>query len=167
MLAYTTVGSPLGELVVMASSQGIVHVSFAGRGHSYVLASVTRLLGEEPVWNPSPFTHARTQIDEYFSGRRHRFELDLDWSLSTGFYAEVRRLLADIPYAHTLSYSQLAERAGRPHAQRAVAQALARNPLPILLPCHRVIRQDGNIGGYLGGIEAKRWLLTFEASHSM
>src|SRR6202011_2529115 len=105
-----------------------------------------------------------TQLEEYFSGRRRSFDLPLDWRLSAGVRRTVLDRLRDISYGHTASYAAVAQLAGNPKAVRAVGSACATNPLPVVVPCHRVVRTDGGMGGYLGGVEAKRTLLTLEAA---
>jgi methylated-DNA-[protein]-cysteine S-methyltransferase len=107
-------------------------------------------------------THARRQLDEYFDGSRRTFDVALDWRLTRGFRREVLRATAQIPYGQTASYKQVATRAGSPGAVRAAGTALATNPLPIVVPCHRVLRSGGALGAYRGGPEAKAQLLTLE-----
>jgi methylated-DNA-[protein]-cysteine S-methyltransferase len=107
-------------------------------------------------------TRARRQLDEYFDGARRDFDVTLDWRLTAGFRRDVLRATARIPYGSTASYRDVAERAGRPRAVRAAGTALATNPLPILVPCHRVLRTGGELGGYRGGAEAKAQLLGLE-----
>ncbi len=103
-------------------------------------------------------------MDEYFAGQRHSFDVPLDWRLSAGFRSTVLHRLPEIGYGHTASYAAVAQLAGNPRAIRAVGTACATNPLPVVVPCHRVVRSDGSMGGYLGGVEAKRTLLTLEAA---
>lgn len=163
MLQWTTTSTPIGDVLLMATDEGLVRIAFALEGFDEVRARVAERVGEEPVENADALATATRQLGEYFAGSRRAFDLPLDWSLSSGFYSEVERLLPSIPYGRTLTYSELAERAGRPKAHRAAASACARNPLPLVVPCHRVTRRDGSFGGYLGGLEAKRYLLDFEA----
>lgn len=165
MLVWTMTSTPIGDLMLMGTRAGLVRVAFSCEGVDAVRTSVGLALGEEPIEDDTQLAGAASEIEEFFSGERTAFDLRLDWSLARGFHAEVERLLETIPYGRTLSYSELAERAGRPRAHRAAASACARNPLPILAPCHRVTRRDGSLGGYLGGTDAKRWLLDFEAEH--
>jgi methylated-DNA-[protein]-cysteine S-methyltransferase len=105
---------------------------------------------------------AARQVEEYFAGTRHRFDLPLDYRLSGGFRRTVQQLLPSIEYGHTLSYKQVAELVGNPKAVRAVGTACATNPLPVVVPCHRVLRTDGALGGYIGGLDAKTTLLALE-----
>ena len=104
------------------------------------------------------------ELDEYFAGRRRRFDVPLDWRLSMGFRSVVLHRLSDIAYGRTATYAAVAELSGNPKAVRAVGTACATNPLPIVIPCHRVLRSDGGIGGYLGGVEAKAALLALETA---
>ncbi len=114
-------------------------------------------MGTSPV-----LTLAAAQLDEYFAGARRTFSVPIDESLTSGFRQRVQRLLTDIPYGATTTYAQLADAAANPKAVRAVGSACARNPVPIIVPCHRVLRSDGSLGGYRGGVEAKRFLLELE-----
>ena len=166
MLTWTTHSSPLGELMLMATDRGIVRVAFEREGFDAVRERVAGSLGGGLVEDSAPFAKAQSQLDAYLSAARRGFDLPLDWSLTSGFHGEVERLLPSIPYGETLTYSRLAALAGRPKAHRAAASACARNPLPILVPCHRVTRSDGGLGGYLGGIDAKRFLLDLEKGKS-
>jgi methylated-DNA-[protein]-cysteine S-methyltransferase len=104
------------------------------------------------------------ELDEYFAGRRHTFEIALDWRLSKGFRSTVLHALPGIGYGETASYAAVAQLTGSPQAVRAVGSACATNPLPVVVPCHRVVRSDGAMGGYLGGVEAKRTLLDLEST---
>jgi methylated-DNA-[protein]-cysteine S-methyltransferase len=104
----------------------------------------------------------RRQLDEYFDGSRTAFDVPLDWRLSSGFRREVLHELTAVGYGETVSYQELARRSGRPQASRAVGSAMATNPIPVVVPCHRVLRTGGGLGGYAGGLEAKRRLLTLE-----
>jgi len=114
--------------------------------------------------HPARLDVTARELDEYFAGRRKTFTVNLDWRLSAGFRATVLHHLADIEYGHTASYATVAELAGRPKAFRAVGTACATNPLPVIVPCHRVVKSDGSMGGYLGGPDAKAALLELEAA---
>jgi methylated-DNA-[protein]-cysteine S-methyltransferase len=113
---------------------------------------------------PGRLDRAAAELEEYFARRRTSFDLPLDFALSRGFRGEVQRLLPSIAYGHTTSYARLADAAGRPRAFRAVGTACATNPLPVVVPCHRVLRGDGSLGGYVGGLDVKRALLSLEAA---
>lgn len=159
---YRIVQSPLGPLLVAATEVGVVRVAFASEEHERVLEQLSESLGARILRSPGALDTAARQLEEYFSGHRTSFTLPLDLRLSTEFRRRVQLELGHIGYGHTLSYRQMAERIGKPAAVRAVGSACATNPLPIVLPCHRVLRTDGSLGGYLGGLQAKRILLQLE-----
>lgn len=161
-LSYRVVDSPLGKLLLAATDQGMVRLAFDSEGHDAVLQYLSDKVGSRVLRNESKFDVAARQLEEYFQGSRTQFELPLDLRLSTDFRRTVQLELGAINYGQTRSYAQLAERIGKPKAVRAVGTACATNPLPIVLPCHRVLRSDGSLGGYLGGLEAKRTLLDLE-----
>jgi methylated-DNA-[protein]-cysteine S-methyltransferase len=162
-VAYRTVDSPVGTLLLAATPVGLVRVAFAAAGTDTVLQELADRISPRVLAAPAPLDRAATQLDEYFTGHRHRFDLDLDWRLSSGFRNTVLRHLAtDVGYGRTASYGTLAGFAGNPKAVRAVGTACATNPIPVVVPCHRVIRSDGAIGNYLGGLAAKRTLLDLE-----
>ncbi|WP_259558190.1 methylated-DNA--[protein]-cysteine S-methyltransferase [Brachybacterium sillae] len=170
-LAHRNVASPLGELLLVATATGLVRVAFNGEGFAAVLDTVARTLGVEDVGGRegagAAGQHLETaarQLAEYVAGERCDIEVPLDRSLSRGFRGQVQAQLQTIPYGTTVTYRQLAEAVGRPAAVRAVGTACATNPLPIVMPCHRVVRSDGGLGGYLGGLETKRFLLELEAT---
>ncbi len=157
--------SPLGTMLLGATPAGVVRVGLPVEGEDSVLEELARRISPRVLTaSRDTLTLARRQLDEYFEGRRSAFELDLDWQLSVGFRREVLRATAEIPYGKTASYREVASRAGRPAAVRAAGTALATNPLPILVPCHRVLRTGGALGSYRGGVEAKARLLELEAT---
>lgn len=162
-LAYRTVDSPVGSLLVAATEVGVVRVAFAAEGHDTVLQTLSNRISSRILRAPARLDRVARQLDDYFAGRRRAFDLTLDWRLSTGFRGTVLRHLPEIGYGRTATYAAVALLAGNPKAVRAVGSACATNPLPIVVPCHRVVRTDGGLGGYLGGLEAKRALLTLEA----
>jgi len=159
---YRTVDSPLGQLLLAATDQGLVRVAFATEEHERILQLLSERIGPRILRSPGKLDAVARQLDEYFEGTRQHFELPLDLRLSTEFRRQVQLELGHIAYGHTLSYRQVAERIGKPAAVRAVGTACATNPLPIVLPCHRVLRTDGSLGGYLGGLPAKQLLLDLE-----
>jgi methylated-DNA-[protein]-cysteine S-methyltransferase len=163
-VAYRTLPSPIGELLLAATEQGLVRVGFAVEGQEVVLAELAERVSPRVLAAPKRLDPVAREIDEYFAGRRTRFDLPLDLRLASGFRREVILRLPDIGYGHTYTYAQMAAAAGSPKAVRAVGTACAQNPLPIVLPCHRVVRSDGSFGGYRGGPEAKHTLLTMEAA---
>lgn len=163
-VAVATLDSPIGTLSLAATPAGLVRVGFPREEGAFV-DELAATLSPRVVELPSRLDDARRQLDEYFDGRRHTFELEVDLGLSRGFRRTVlERLLADVGYGETLSYLELAERAGNPRASRAVGSAMATNPVPIVVPCHRVLRTGGQLGGYGGGLDVKRWLLALEGA---
>lgn len=163
-IAYRTVDTPVGALLLAATVTGLVRVAYQGEDHDAVLATLAERVSPRILHHPARLDAVARQLDEYFSGTRRTFDVDLDWRLTSGFRATVLQHLTDIAYGHTASYASVAQLAGRPKAVRAVGTACATNPLPVVVPCHRVVRSDGSMGGYLGGIEAKAALLQLEAA---
>jgi methylated-DNA-[protein]-cysteine S-methyltransferase len=163
-IAYATMDSPIGELLLAATDQGLVRVAFECEGLELVLESLAARVGPRVLWAPDRLATAVSQLEDYFGGTRRRFELPLDLRLSSGFRLTVLRHLEEIGYGRTESYTEVAVAAGNPRAVRAVGTACATNPLPVVVPCHRVLRSDGTLGGYLGGLEVKRNLLALEAA---
>ena len=158
------VDSPVGALLLAATEVGLVRVAYANEDHDRVLELLSDRISPRVLLAPGRLDAVARELDEYFSGQRDRFGVELDWRLSSGFRAIVLQHLSEIAYGHTASYATVAQLAGRPNAVRAVGTACATNPLPVIVPCHRVIKSDGNIGGYLGGAEAKATLLALEAA---
>ena len=163
-IAYRVVDSPVGALLIAATELGLVRVAYASEGHDTVLQSLTDRISPRILLAPGRLDTVASQLDEYFAGKRQEFSVPLDWRLSAGFRNTVLRHLPEIGYGQTASYAAVARLAGNPNAVRAVGSACATNPLPVVVPCHRVVRSDGAMGGYLGGPEAKRLLLTLEAA---
>ena len=161
-VAYRTVDSPVGPLLLAGTEQGLVRIAFAGEGHDAVLQALADKISPRVLHAPARLDAASRELAEYFAGQRRRFDLPLDWRLSAGFRRTVLSHLPEIGYGHTASYAAAAALAGRPKAIRAAATACATNPLPVVVPCHRVVLSDGRIGNYRGGPEAKRILLTLE-----
>jgi methylated-DNA-[protein]-cysteine S-methyltransferase len=155
--------SPLGTLLVAATGSGLVRVGMPNEGEEAVLAELADRVAPRVLIAPrASVTETRRQLDEYFEGRRRGFEVDLDWRLARGFRRGVLEATARIPYGETGTYTSVATAAGSAKAVRAAGTALARNPIPIVIPCHRVLRSDGALGNYLGGPEAKAQLLDLE-----
>ena len=161
-VAYRTIDSPVGTLLLAATPTGLVRVAFDREGFDEVLESLAKAVGPRVLRAPARLEAATRQLAEYFAGERTRFDLPLDRSLSSGFQGLVHAYLPQIPYGQTESYLEVAGHVGSPRAVRAVGTACARNPLPVVVPCHRVLRSDGSTGGYLGGPEAKALLLDLE-----
>lgn len=161
-VAYRTIESPIGDLLLAATETGLVRIAFSREGFDDVLRRLAERISPRILRSPARLDAAAAQLTEYFAGRRHTFDLPLDRRLSTGFRQQVHLYLPRIGYGHTLSYRQLAELVGNPKAVRAVGTACATNPLPIVVPCHRVTRSDGSTGGYAGGPDAKTTLLALE-----
>jgi methylated-DNA-[protein]-cysteine S-methyltransferase len=163
-VAYRTLDTPVGTLLLAATETGLVRVAYETEGHDKVLAILAGRVSPRILNAPKRLDAAAREIDEYFAGVRHGFDLPLDFSLSKGFRRLVLGHLSDIAYGHTATYAAVAAAAGNPRAVRAAATACATNPLPVVVPCHRVVRSDGSVGGYVGGPAAKQILLRLEAA---
>jgi methylated-DNA-[protein]-cysteine S-methyltransferase len=163
-VAYRTVDTPVGTLLLAATDLGLVRVAFANEDHDRVLQTLSERISPRILEAPARLDAVASELEEYFAGRRRRFDVPLDWRLSAGFRRTVLGHLEDIGYGHTATYAAVAQLAGNPKAVRAVGSACATNPLPVVVPCHRVLRSDGGLGGYRGGPDAKRMLLSLEAA---
>ncbi len=163
-VTYRTMDSPFGPLLLAATAEGLVRVVFAEEGHDAALARLAGAVSPRILHTPRRLEEAASQLDEYFAGRRRSFDVPLDLRLAHGFRRAVLDHLRLITYGATESYAEVAAAAGSPKAVRAVGTACATNPLPLIVPCHRVVRSDGSIGQYLAGTEVKRALLTMEAA---
>ena len=162
-IAYRAVDSAVGPLLLAATPLGLLRVAFASEGHDSVLQNLSQRISPRILEAPTRLDPIARQLDEFFTGRRHSFDVALDWSLSRGFRRTVlEHLNTDIGYGATASYAALASLSGSPKAVRAVGTACATNPIPIVVPCHRVIRSNGTVGAYRGGPAAKRILLDLE-----
>jgi methylated-DNA-[protein]-cysteine S-methyltransferase len=162
-VAYARYDAPVGELLLAATPRGLVKVSFDVEDPDVALARLASDVSPRILERPARLDAARRELDEYFAGRRHEFDLDLDWRLTRGFRRRVLRATARIPFGATSTYSQVAAAAGSPRAHRAAGSALGANPLPIVVPCHRVLRAGGALGGYGGGLAMKEELLRLES----
>jgi methylated-DNA-[protein]-cysteine S-methyltransferase len=162
-VAYRTLDTPIGPLLLAATSHGLVRVAFAREDHDLVLDQLANRVSPRVLHAPARLDRAARELEEYFAGRRSLFDLPLDFQLSRGFRRTVLSHLPEIGYGKTASYAAVAAAAGNPRAVRAVGSACATNPLPVVVPCHRVVRSDGTLGGYLGGTDIKQTLLTLEA----
>jgi methylated-DNA-[protein]-cysteine S-methyltransferase len=163
-IAYTTIDSPIGELLLATTEKGLVRVAFAVEDLDVVLENIAAKLSPRIVRLPRRLDRVAREMDEYFMKKRTSFDLAIDLSLSRGFRQLVQTHLKEIAYGQTKSYSEVAALVGNPKAVRAVGTACATNPLPVVVPCHRVLRSDGSLGGYLGGLQAKTALLELEAA---
>ncbi|AII08855.1 methylated-DNA-[protein]-cysteine S-methyltransferase [Rhodococcus wratislaviensis] len=163
-VAYRTLDTPVGSLLLAATDRGLVRVAFPNQDHDAVLQTLAEQISPRILRAPARLDRVAHEIDEYFLGERTSFDIPLDFRLSKGFRLEVLHHLPEIDYGHTASYAAVASAAGSPKAVRAVGTACALNPLPVVVPCHRVVRSDGSMGQYAGGPEAKSILLTLEAA---
>jgi len=164
-VVYAPVSSPFGELLLAATGRGLLRVAFPEEDVDSVLERISRRVSPRIVEAPPALEGARRELEEYFAGSRRRFELALDWSLVGGpFGREVLRVTSEIPYGGVLSYREVATDAGSPRGSRAAGNALGSNPIPIVVPCHRVLHTGGGLGGYGGGLQRKRWLLELEGA---
>jgi methylated-DNA-[protein]-cysteine S-methyltransferase len=162
-VAYRTIDSPVGSLLLAATPAGLVRVAYASENHDAILTKLAAEVSPRVLYAPDRLDVAARELEEYFAGRRRSFDLPLDFQLSRGFRREVHMHLCDIGYGRTESYAVVAAATGSPAAVRAVGTACARNPLPVVVPCHRVVRSDGTPGGYVGGAAAKQTLLALES----
>jgi methylated-DNA-[protein]-cysteine S-methyltransferase len=163
-VAYRTIDTPVGSLLLAATDLGLVRVAYANEDHDAVLQTLADQISPRILHAPVRLDDTARELEEYFSRSRRTFDIALDWRLSKGFRSAVLHALPGIGYGYTASYAAVAQLAGNPKAVRAVGSACATNPLPVVVPCHRVVRSDGAMGGYLGGVEAKRTLLSLEAA---
>jgi methylated-DNA-[protein]-cysteine S-methyltransferase len=162
---YDVIDSPVGPLLLAATDRGLLRVSFDGDGDPETsLEQIARLAGPKVLRAPRAVDAARLELDEYFAGRRRAFDLPVDLRGQAPFAVAVLAELAKVPYGHTRTYGELAQRAGRPKAARAVGMVMNRNPLPIVLPCHRIVGASGSLVGYGGGLERKEQLLRLEGA---
>ena len=164
-VAYRTVDSPFGQLLLAGTAAGLVRVAYQVEDHERVLHRLSEEVSSRVLHAPGRLDEAASQLEEYFERNRTNFTLALDMRLARGFRREVLAHLTEIGYGRTASYSEVAVASGRPKAVRAVGTACARNPLPVVVPCHRVLRSDGSPGGYVGGLAAKATLLRLEGRH--
>jgi methylated-DNA-[protein]-cysteine S-methyltransferase len=158
---YDVVESPLGPLLLAASDRGILRISFDADVDEH-LEWLSRVAGRSVLRSPRQIDPLRRELDEYFEGSRHAFDLALDLRQLTPFTERVLRELAQVPFGETVTYAELAARAGNPKAARAVGMTMNRNRIPIVLPCHRVVGANGSLVGYAGGLDRKVALLTLE-----
>ena len=163
-VAYRTIDTPVGPLLLAATERGLVRVAYAREDHDRVLDQLADRVSPRVLRAPARLEAAARELEEYFAGRRSLFDIPLDFQLSHGFRRTVLSHLPEIGYGTTASYAAVAAAAGNPKAVRAVGTACATNPLPVVVPCHRVVHSDGRVGGYVGGTDAKKALLALEAT---
>jgi methylated-DNA-[protein]-cysteine S-methyltransferase len=165
-VAYRTLDSPVGSLLLAATQQGLVRIAFARQDHDTVLTVLSQQIGPRILRAPQRLDEASRQLEQYFTGQRTDFDVPLDLRLANGFRRDVLTHLRRIGYGRTESYAQVATAAGNAKAVRAVGTACKLNPLPLIVPCHRVVRSDGSPGEYAGGAPAKHLLLELEGRHA-
>ena len=161
-IAYAPVDSPLGPLVAAVTRRGLVMLSYGTDDFEAESRQLARLVSPRILAAPNRVDPVRRQLDEYFERRRTRFDVPIDWSLVRGFGRDVLAATSRIPYGNVLTYREVATAAQRPLAARAAGNALGANPIPIVVPCHRVVHSTGGLGGYTGGLHRKRFLLDLE-----
>jgi methylated-DNA-[protein]-cysteine S-methyltransferase len=164
-VAYAAVDSPLGPLTVAATPRGLVRVAYTEfRSQDEVLQELAAKVSPRVLEAPGRLDEARRELDDYFEGRRTDFDLPIDWSVTRGFTEKVLRATAGIGFGEVQTYADVASRAGSPRAVRAAGNALGANPMPVVVPCHRVVRTGGGLGGYTGGLQRKEFLLHLEGA---
>lgn len=161
-VAYATADSPFGQLLLATTSRGLVRIGLPNQDPDAALEELSSKVSPRVLEAPTQLDDARRQLDLYFQGKSHDFDLPLDWQLTGGFRERVQRSIARIPYGETRSYTEMAAAAGNERAVRAAGTACGSNPIPIVVPCHRVLRSNGALGGYGGGLLMKQALLEFE-----
>ncbi|MBA2793945.1 MAG: methylated-DNA--[protein]-cysteine S-methyltransferase [Thermoleophilaceae bacterium] len=163
-VAYAQVDSPLGPLTLAASARGLLVVAYPDRPLDTVLEWLAREVSPRVLEAPKRLDPVRRELDEYFEGRLRKFTTKIDWALTRGFGKKVLQSTARIPYGEVRTYGQVAESAGSARAVRAAGNGLGSNPMPVVVPCHRVVRTGGGLGGYTGGLERKEALLAIESA---
>lgn len=161
-VAYAAVDSPLGTLTVAATERGLVRLAYSPPED--VVEELAVKVSPRVMEQPARLDRVRRELDEYFAGRRRDFDVSLDWELTRGFGRSVLQATARVPFGDVTTYKQVAAAAGSPRAVRAAGNALGANPIPVIVPCHRVLRTGGGLGGYTGGLEAKQRLLELEGA---
>jgi methylated-DNA-[protein]-cysteine S-methyltransferase len=162
-VSYAYEPSPVGALLVAVTPRGLIRIAYNAEEHAdEVLEELARRVSPRVVEAPGALDEVRRELDEYFAGRRTSFDIPVDWRLHDGFSRRVLRATARIPFGKVQTYGDVAAKAGSPRGSRAAGNALGSNRIPIVVPCHRVVRSGGKIGGYTGGIERKEFLLELE-----
>lgn len=163
-VAYAEVGSPFGPLLVAATRRGLVRLAYPDEDRDEVLSGLASRVSPRVLESPARLDDVRRRLDAYFESDVRDLNLDVDLSLTKGFVRKVLRATARIPYGELSTYRLVATRAGSPRASRAAGNALGSNPIPIVVPCHRVVHSSGGLGGYTGGLERKEFLLKLEGA---
>jgi methylated-DNA-[protein]-cysteine S-methyltransferase len=163
-VAYTTVGSPFGPLLVAATKRGLVRLAYPNEDPDTALQELASAVSPRILEAPGRLDELRRELEDYFEGRRQGFEVPVDLALARGFTRKVLEATAHIPFGTVTTYREVATRAGSPRGSRAAGNALGSNPIPIVVPCHRVVHTDGGLGGYTGGVERKEFLLRLEGA---
>jgi methylated-DNA-[protein]-cysteine S-methyltransferase len=162
-VTYAVEPSPLGDLLLAATPRGLIRLAYnAYETTDSALEELARRVSPRVVEAPAALDDVRRELDEYFDGNRTSFDIPIDWRLHDGFGRRVLRATARIPFGRVLTYGEVAAKAGSPRGHRAAGNALGSNRIPIVVPCHRVVRSGGDIGGYTGGVERKEFLLELE-----
>jgi methylated-DNA-[protein]-cysteine S-methyltransferase len=164
-VAYTDADSPFGALLLAQTERGLIRVGLPNQDREALLEELAAKVSPRVLEAPARLEEARRELDRYFAGDLREFALPLDWSLSHGFRRQVLEGIATIPFGETRTYTEMATGAGNPRAVRAAGSACGSNPIPVVVPCHRVLRRGGALGGYAGGLAMKESLLDFEANH--
>jgi len=163
-VAYGWLDSPLGKLIVAVTPRGLVRIAYEREAEEDVLQELAAGVSPRVLRLPERTDAARRELEGYFAGTIRRFDLPLDWSLVHGFAMGVLKATARVPFGHVATYGEMAASAGSPRAARAAGNALHINPIPIVVPCHRIVPASGGIGGYGGGEDRKRFLLDLEGA---
>ena len=164
-VAYASMDSPLGELLVAVTPRGLVRVAYDDEAvEDRVLAELAARVSPRVLRAPWRTDGVRRELERYFAGEQRAFDTPVDWSLVRGFAAGVLRATAQVPFGQVTTYREVAGAAGSPRAARAAGNALGSNPIPIVVPCHRVVHAGGGLGGYTGGLDRKRFLLSLEGA---
>ena len=161
-VSYTSMDSPFGPLLLASTKRGLVRVGLPNQDADTLLVDLAERVSPRVIEAPAELDEVRRELDLYFAGKLDHFDLPLDWRLSTGFRQRVLRAIDRIPYGQTRSYTEMARRAGNERAVRAAGSACGSNPIPLVVPCHRVLRTSGALGGYGGGLPMKQALLELE-----
>jgi methylated-DNA-[protein]-cysteine S-methyltransferase len=164
-IAYATLDSPVGRLLLATTPRGLLRLAYldAGDEEDAALSQLAAKVSPRILAAPARLDEPRRELDQYFAGRRERFEVPIDWRLTHGFGRRVLQATARIPFGSSSTYQRVAAAAGSPRGYRAAGNALGANPIPIVVPCHRVLHASGGLGGYTGGLERKRLLLAIES----